>query len=360
MKNRYDREMEKAKRRHEERRYEDASYYEEDPNYDEEDVGYAGEDGAYAGEDDGFFGYDEYDDFYEEGAAGAHSSGRRRGAKKHKRRSNKVEIAIIGVLVVVFAVCLYMVISQLVPYLQAMREYEELSTLFEPIPEETAESEESGEALPYPVLTIDFDALKSINSEFVGIIHIPVLDLTYPIAQADNNSDYLTKTFEGSTNSSGCIYLDYLSSPDFTDWNTYIYGHNMKNQTMFGSLKLFMQDEDLCDEDPYIYIYLEDQVLAYRIFAYYTTTVGSEVYVDFYDEDGYDDYISMAISGSMYSLESGVIDWTERPNILTLSTCYSTGHKYNFIVQGALEASYDTSESSSSDESAQTSDASES
>ena len=287
-------------------------------------------------------------DFYDDDPPrtdGAAQDRRRRRQRQQRRRQKSLilQYALIVILAVIVVVCIYQVGSQLLEYRQASQEYEELSSLFEPIPETETQEDTDGETQEeavslYPALSIDYDALREINDEFVCIIHIPVLDLTYPVAQADNNTDYLTKTFEGTTNSSGCIYLDALSSPDFVDWNTYIFGHNMKNQTMFGSLKLFLQDEDLCNSDPYIYIYQEDQILVYRIFAYYTIPVDDDVYKDFYDEDGYDDYVADAFVNSEYATYENdeEIDWSARPNLLTLSTCYGTDHTYNFIVQGAL------------------------
>ena len=164
-----------------------------------------------------------------------------------------------------------------------------------------------------------------------------MLNLTYPIAQSTGNDKYLHTTFEGTRNASGCIFLDSAASKDFSDSNSFIFGHNMKNGTMFGSLKQFLQKEELCDEDPYIYIYQKDQVLVYRIFAYYTIPVRDDVYDDFSGDDGYDAYVADARKHSVYhASQDEKIDWSSRPNLLTLSTCYATGHVNNFIVQAAL------------------------
>ena len=278
----------------------------------------------------------------------------------------------------IFLFSSYNFIRQLWIYEQAKNEYKALDSFMEAIPEDTeeettVEAETSEPVLRYPSLNINYDGLSEVNSQFVGVIYIPVLDLKYPMAQADDNDKYLHTTFEGTYNSSGCIFLDTVASSDFSDSNTFVFGHNMKNETMFGSLKRFLQDEDLCDENPYIYIYQKDQVLIYRIFAYYTIPVQDDVYDDFEGDDGYDAYVADAKNHSVYqvsdstsdtasefvssaaddettasTLSSGTgssvknandqfpIDWSERPNLLTLSTCYATGHVNNFVVQGAL------------------------
>lgn len=205
---------------------------------------------------------------------------------------------------------------------------------------ETPEEEE--EEFTYPQLEIDFDSLLASNSEFVCVLYIPTLDLYYPVAQAEDNSKYLTTTFEGTTNPSGCIFLDCAASPDFSDFNTFIYGHNMKNETMFGSLKEFSAQEDLCAANPYFYVYFADgTVNKYHIFSYYTTPVNDALYNSITNETAYDAYIMRAESRSYYApTEEEADDFTLRPNLVTLSTCWGNDHKNNFVVHGALRAVY--------------------
>ena len=274
---------------------------------------------------------------------------RKRAPEKKKRR--RFGWLIPAVLLVVFVFSFANFMREFLTYQQAKNEYTELGKYIEVIPEgeeapSDAEEEESTAEAPeedekeqyqYPNLQIDYDGLTATNSEFVGVIYIPVLNLTYPIAQSTGNDKYLHTTFEGTRNASGCIFLDCAASKDFSDSNSFIFGHNMKNGTMFGSLKQFLQKEELCDEDPYIYIYQKDQVLVYRIFAYYTIPVRDDVYDDFSGDDGYDAYVADAGKHSVYhSSKEEKIDWSSRPKLLTLSTCYATGHVNNFIVQAAL------------------------
>lgn len=274
---------------------------------------------------------------------------RKRAPEKKKRRRFGWLIPAILLVFFVFSFANFM--REFLTYQQAKNEYKELGKYIEVIPEgEEAPSdaeaegsttedpeEEEKEQYQYPNLQIDYDGLAATNSEFTGVIYIPVLNLTYPIAQSTGNDKYLHTTFEETRNASGCIFLDCAASKDFSDSNSFIFGHNMKNGTMFGSLKQFLQKEELCDEDPYIYIYQKDQVLVYRIFAYYTIPVRDDVYDDFSGDDGYDAYVADAWKHSVYhSSQDEKIDWSSRPDLLTLSTCYATGHVNNFIVQAAL------------------------
>lgn len=279
------------------------------------------------------------------------SNNRNRKQAPEKKKRRRFGWLIPAVLLVVFIFSFANFMREFLTYQQAKNEYKELGKYIEVIPEgeeapSDAEAEESTPEAPeedekeqyqYPNLQIDYDGLTATNSEFTGVIYIPVLNLTYPIAQSTGNDKYLHTTFEGTRNASGCIFLDCTASKDFSDSNSFIFGHNMKNGTMFGSLKQFLQKEELCDEDPYIYIYQKDQVLVYRIFAYYTIPVRDDVYDDFSGDDGYDAYVADAGKHSVYhSSKEEKIDWSSRPDLLTLSTCYATGHVNNFIVQAAL------------------------
>ena len=292
--------------------------------------------------------YSEQDSWDGEPEAAGEDDRNRAPEKKKRRRFGWL---IPAVLLVVFVFSFANFMREFLTYQQAKNEYKELGKYIEVIPEgeapsdaeaegstaEDPEEEEKKVQYQYPNLQIDYDGLAATNSEFTGVIYIPVLNLTYPIAQSTGNDKYLHTTFEGTSNASGCIFLDCAASKDFSDSNSFIFGHNMKNGTMFGSLKQFLQKEELCDEDPYIYIYQKDQVLVYRIFAYYTIPVRDDVYDDFSGDDGYDAYVADARKHSVYhSSQDEKIDWSSRPDLLTLSTCYATGHVNNFIVQAAL------------------------
>jgi sortase B len=211
-----------------------------------------------------------------------------------------------------------------------------------------SETGAGGEDNAFQHLTIDFDELEKINSEFVAVIYVPSLDLRYPVAQAEDNSKYLKTTFDGSYNPSGCIFLDTTASKDFTDMNTFIFGHNMRNETMFGSLKRFYQKDGLVDSDPYVYLYTKDKVFKYRIFSYYLANEGSACYDDFEGDDGYDDYVKAAQKNSMYDTDD--VDFTDRPRLLTLSTCSGTTHTVRFLVHSALVEEYDQKAENDSDQ----------
>ncbi len=209
-------------------------------------------------------------------------------------------------------------------------------------PGKATEAEEEPEeevVITYPDLDIDFEELAKVNSDFVAVIYVPALDIVYPVARSHDNNEYLHRTFYGDRNSAGSIFLEKYSSPDLNDRNSFILGHNMKNGTMFGKLKNFAADKDLCDTDPYIYLYSLDAVRKYRIFSYYQVSTKSELYdtgTDYESDEGYDTFVDKALAASLYEPAELEFDFADRPNILTLSTCWGVGHVYNFVVHGAL------------------------
>ena len=206
------------------------------------------------------------------------------------------------------------------------------------------ESEAAKEQVDFshPKFQIDYDALTKINSDFSAVIYIPALGINYPVVRSKDNEDYLHRTFEGKNNFAGAIFLDYNANGNYDQSNTFIFGHNMKNGSMFGKLKYFLKEEGLVNTNPYIFLCRPDGIYRYRIFSYYLTTTSSEIYNDFVGEDGYDSYISLVKRLSSYKdYPEETLDFSTRPNLLTLSTCSGpAGGQQRFIVQGALEDIY--------------------
>ena len=108
-------------------------------------------------------------------------------------------------------------------------------------PEDSGDEEQngsqSGEGEPdlrWPA--VDFDALSEINPDIVAWIYIEDTEINYPVVQGTDNQYYLKRLFNGKWNGSGCIFLDSRNSPDLSDRHSIIYGHHMKNGTMFSGL----------------------------------------------------------------------------------------------------------------------------
>ena len=204
------------------------------------------------------------------------------------------------------------------------------------------EPEEEPVDLLHPHFQIDYGALSGVNADFTAVLHVPALSITYPVVKSKDNEEYLHSTFEGKANFAGSIFLDANAKGSYDHKNTFIFGHNMKNGTMFGKLKYFLRDDQLANSNPYVFLCRPEGITRYRIFSYYLTTVESPIYNDFEGDKGYDQYLSLVQRLSSYrNYPKDSIDFSQRPDIITLSTCSGpSGGNQRFIVQAALEEVY--------------------
>jgi len=111
--------------------------------------------------------------------------------------------------------------------------------------------------------TIDFAALKKINPQIIAWLYIPNTRIDYPIAQAKDNVFYLHHDFYGRPSFSGCVFLDKDAKPDFTSHDSPVYGHHMRNKSMFGSLNYFRQ-ASFRDSHQIAFVYLPDKTIKYQ------------------------------------------------------------------------------------------------
>ena len=201
-----------------------------------------------------------------------------------------------------------------------------------PEDEPTPEPEPAG---PADLVKIDFDAIRAINPDVYAWIWIPDTDISYPVLQGDSNWTYLGKTYDMTPSNSGSIFIDYKNSPDFSDRNTVIYGHNMQSGDMFGSLKKYSA-ENYRSEHPYFYIFMPGGYKQYEIFCSAVTRFDSSVYTfRFSDDDAFSRHLQMLTGMSYLSLAE---ELSVNDNIVTLSTCTSGRKVDRFVVAGRLVA----------------------
>lgn len=185
---------------------------------------------------------------------------------------------------------------------------------------------------------INWTSFRNTNQDFVGVVSIPEMDIWYPMVQnaEDNSSYYLNHTYAKKKNAAGAIFLDYLFSKDFSDNHSIMFGHNMKNMTMFGSLRTLIENE--WTQPVYMYIYTPEQILIYRIYAAYLTTPGSYVYNAQLTDNLYAQYYEQTLEDASYlDVDSEVEEaYANMNNLMTLSTCHASDHSDYTIVQSIL------------------------
>lgn len=182
---------------------------------------------------------------------------------------------------------------------------------------QTENNVESGES------RVDFEKLKQINNNTVGWIKIDETNIDYPIVQATDNNYYLKKNIYKQTSTSGSLYLDYRNN-NFDDTNTIIYGHNMKNGTMFSELKKIYEGKI---QNNVIKIQTETEEKTYQVISVYIVDANYNMEINIQD---YNKYISNVIKKS--KINFNVEKFSEKSKILTLITC-SYNNEERIVVQ---------------------------
>ena len=252
--------------------------------------------------------------------------------KKKKKSDVLLTIALI-VAIAVFCYAAFNLYHIYTEYKKGTDEYNQIEEMA--VTERDADSAEVAgpSAQIKPPIEVDFDKLKSVNEDVVGWIYVDALpDISYPIVKGKDNQTYLHQTYEKNYNFAGTIFVDYENSGDFSDCNTLVYGHNMKNGSMFGHLKKFREDDRLYKQDKYFWILTPERNYRYEIISAYTTGVNSDTYTLFKGPgEEFEKYLE-TIKG--YSeIQTDDTDLTIKDKIVTLSTC--TGNESTrFVVQG--------------------------
>ena len=166
---------------------------------------------------------------------------------------------------------------------------------------------------------IDFDKLKEQNNEAIAWIKVNNTNIEYPVLKADNNDFYLNHSFDRSKNSAGWIFADYRNKIDNTDKNIVIYGHNMRDGSMFGSMKNILNSDWYENEkNTNITLYTENEKCIYKVFSIYK--IESE---DYYIKTGFnndDDFEKFIKTIKARSIKEFNVDCLKNDSILTLST----------------------------------------
>lgn len=252
--------------------------------------------------------------------------------KKKKKSDVLLTIALIAA-IAVFCYAAFNLYHIYTEYKKGTDEYNQIEEMA--VTERDADSAEVAgpNAQLKPPIEVDFDKLKSVNEDVVGWIYVDALpDISYPIVKGKDNQTYLHQTYEKNYNFAGTIFVDYENSGDFSDCNTLVYGHNMKNGSMFGHLKKFREDDKLYKQDKYFWILTPERNYRYEIISAYTTGVNSDTYTLFKGPgEEFEKYLE-TIKG--YSeIKTDDTDLTIKDKIVTLSTC--TGNESTrFVVQG--------------------------
>ena len=254
-----------------------------------------------------------------------------RAMSKKKKQQKRARFNVASSVVLVAAVCvfvfsLYQLVSMLVPYYSGGKIYDEIKDLAI-----TADEDGSG-------FQVDFDALMKENSDTVAWIRFdePAI-ISYPVVKSADNNEYLTKTFTANDNKLGAIFMDMRNSSDFSDRNTFIYGHHLNvGGEMFSEL-LEYESESFCKEHPNFYIYTPDgHVRTYTVFSAGVVKDTADNYkIEYASDAEYEEYLKLCQDSSNYTVD---VELNAQSQIVSLSTCTNVRDDERFLVQGVLTA----------------------
>lgn len=188
-----------------------------------------------------------------------------------------------------------------------------------PEPEPTEEPQRE-DPVAAALLENELTALQAKNPDVVGWIVIPDTPISYPVLQGEDNEYYLKHNWKKQRNSGGSIFMECQNSPDFGDFNTILYGHRMRDDSMFHALQDY-EDPDFLADHPRVYLVTGEGVRIYQVFAAANVGITDPVYWLIDDQE---EYKRRMID---FCLEYSVVDTGLRPQgtdqLLTLSTCTS-------------------------------------
>lgn len=180
---------------------------------------------------------------------------------------------------------------------------------------------------------IDFKKLKSQNQDIAGWIYIRGMTIDYPIVQGKDNEEYLHQDFNKKKSSSGTIFLDNNCKKDFTSDNNIIYGHHMKNGTMFAQLLKFREKSFLKKHNE-IMIFTPDRTIHLKVISAYAQKAQNKIPVTFANDKQKKAYIKKIESMSEQTIKTSRINDS---HIYTFVTCSYEGEDNRTYVHAAEE-----------------------
>jgi len=177
-----------------------------------------------------------------------------------------------------------------------------------------------------PYMNVDFSSLLEKNSDTVGWIKVEGTKVNYPIVQTTDNEYYLNHDFQKNANSGGWIFGDYRNNLSNPRKNTIIYGHNMKNKTMFGSIpdSVLSKSWQNNPDNHVIKMSTLTSNTIWKIFSVYTIEPETYYLKTVFPSTKYQEFIDTIKSRSIYNFNTEI---TTQDKIITLSTCDNAGTK---------------------------------
>ena len=171
------------------------------------------------------------------------------------------------------------------------------------------------------------------NEDIVGFLSIEGTNVQYAVAQSDNNSFYISHGIDRAPNAAGAIFMDSSNNPGMNDYNTIIYGHNMKNRAMFHDLRYYTSKQYFREHNIIVYQSLYEET-RWEVFAFYPTDTSFNYINTVFPTEA--DFEAFLAEIKLKSVVSPDFEVTPADTILTLSTCTNTADDMRFALHARL------------------------
>lgn len=250
------------------------------------------------------------------------------------RKRNVLWFALITIVVIILVYSLLQIVSILHNYFEGAKTYDHLIKAI--VTANTIDSSDDKTELEQAPIKVDFENLLKMNADVVGWIYCENTPINYPLLQSTDNNYYLRRMIDKNYNIAGSVFMDYRCQSDLSSLNTIIYGHNMKNDTMFGTLTDY-KEQSYYDEHSILWLLTPKQNYKIDLIAGYVTPSTSDVYKDFYNQNELDKQINASVNKSTFV--SG-INILEVDRIVTLSTCSYEYSNARYVLIGSLKETH--------------------
>ena len=198
----------------------------------------------------------------------------RKAGPKRKRRYGLLLLDALLLGVLIFA--LVKLVTTLGDYRRSAERYDQIAEeavrTAEPAPQQTPGPDATAAPVSEVPITVDFDVLRAQNPDVVGWLYCADTPVNYPIVQGSDNDFYLDHAFDGSEDAGGTLFFDCRNRLSPLDRNLLLYGHRMKDDSMFGSV-IGYTEQDYLEAHPVLYLITEAQ--SYRVEVYACRTVSA-------------------------------------------------------------------------------------
>lgn len=180
---------------------------------------------------------------------------------------------------------------------------------------------------------VDWKALKKVNPDVQGWLYQKGTVINYPVVQGTDNDTYLHTRFDKQWSGGGTLFVDYRMEKDFKGFNSIIYGHHMKDGSMFRSIRGYTKEEGYYDKHKTLELATPHGNYHLVVFsAFITKATDEDTYKMTYDEAEKQAYIDRAWERSELPITRDSVDVTKDDRLVTLSTCAYDYEEARYIV----------------------------